>query len=172
MASTDTNRKQLIINRMSQATYDELQEKSDTEIYIIEDATSQATDTTAGLVKLYNTTGQNTDGTMTQQAITNAISGGGSSVQTINTLATSGTIILTDNSINKITPTGNITFTLPIISDNSVFHQILIQVNLTSVVTFDYGLGVTPHYFNKKAPDLTTTGNLLFTSYFSFNLEL
>ena len=37
-------------------------------------AVQQATDTTPGIMKLYNTTGVNTDGTMTQNSITNKLS--------------------------------------------------------------------------------------------------
>lgn len=75
--------------------------------------------------------------------------------QPITTLQTSGTITLIDNSINKIQPTGNITFNLPSVSDLTVFHQILIQVNLTTVYSFNFG---TSYYFNEDAPDLSTTG--------------
>lgn len=75
--------------------------------------------------------------------------------QPITTLQTSGTITLIDNSINKIQPTGNITFNLPSVSDLTVFHQILIQVNLTTVYSFNFG---TSYYFNEDAPDLSTAG--------------
>lgn len=74
---------------------------------------------------------------------------------TITSLASSGTIALSDNSINKITPSGTVTFTLPTVTNNSVFHQILVQVNMTSVQTINVG---TSHYFNSKAPDMTSTG--------------
>ena len=75
--------------------------------------------------------------------------------QTINTLSTSGTITLTDNSINSITPSGNITFTLPTITDNTVFHEIMVQVNMATA--YNIGLGTT-NYFNKTAPDLSSAG--------------
>lgn len=75
--------------------------------------------------------------------------------KTINTLSTSGTITLSDNSINSITPSGNITFALPTITDNTVFHEIMVQINLSTVYTIDVG---TTYYFNKKAPDLSTAG--------------
>lgn len=73
----------------------------------------------------------------------------------INSLSTSGTIELTDNSINSITPSGNITFTLPTITDNTVFHEIMVQINLSTVYTIDVG---TTYYFNKTAPDLSSAG--------------
>lgn len=73
----------------------------------------------------------------------------------VNVLASSGNIALSDNSINSITPTGAVTFALPTITDNTVFHQILVQVNLSTVYSITLG---TDKYFNKTAPDLTSTG--------------
>ena len=74
---------------------------------------------------------------------------------TVNTLGTSGTITLSDNSINKITPSAAVTFSLPS-GDATTFHQILVQVNMSSVKTITLG---TSYYFNKKAPDLSAVGN-------------
>lgn len=81
--------------------------------------------------------------------------------QLINTLSTSGTITLSDNSIYYIAPTGTVTFTLPTVSDNTKFHQILVQINMASAVTIDVG---TTYFFNKTAPDLSATGlyNLIY----------
>ena len=78
----------------------------------------------------------------------------------VNTLATSGTIALADNSVNKITPSAAVTFSLPT-GDATTFHQILVQVNMSSVKTITLG---TTYYFNKKAPDLSAVGkyNLLY----------
>lgn len=78
----------------------------------------------------------------------------------ITTLATSGEIELTDNSIGRITPVGAVTFTLPAVTNNNKFHQILVQLNLldTSYVTADdNGLG-TSNYFYKVKPVFNTTG--------------
>lgn len=85
----------------------------------------------------------------------------------INTLSTSGTIALTDNSINSITPSAAVTFTLPTVTDNTVFHQILVQVNLSTVYSIDLGLGATPHYFNKTAPDMSNVG--VYNLYFEYD---
>lgn len=74
------------------------------------------------------------------------------------TLATEGTITLVDNSRNKVTPTGDITFVLPTVTDLTKFHEILVQINQTTVVTFDLGLGLNPTYFNETAPDLSAVG--------------
>jgi hypothetical protein len=73
----------------------------------------------------------------------------------INVLGTSGTIALKDNSINTITPTGAVTFTLPTITNNNKFHQILVQVDMATVYTIDFG---TTCYFNDKTPSLSSIG--------------
>ena len=82
-------------------------------------------------------------------------------IETINVLPTSGTITLEDNSVNSITPTDTITFTLPTITDNTVFHQILVQVNMTTAVSIDVG---TTYYFYKATPDMSEAGvyNLIY----------
>ena len=83
------------------------------------------------------------------------ISGKQDKAQAITTL--SGTsITLTDNSINTLTPTGNTTFTLPTISDTTKYHQILVQLDLSTVYTITLG---TTTYFEGSAPDLSATGN-------------
>lgn len=71
----------------------------------------------------------------------------------VNTLATSGTVALTDNSVNHITPTGTVTFSLPSISDHTIFHQILVQVNLSSKQTINLG---TSNYFFRTTPEFET----------------
>lgn len=78
----------------------------------------------------------------------------------INVLAGSGTIQLTDNSVNVINPTGAVTFRLPSV-DNTNLHQILVQINMTTVYSISVG---TTSFFNKKAPNLSTTGlyNMLY----------
>lgn len=81
--------------------------------------------------------------------------------KTINILSSSGSITLVDGSINTITPTDLVTFTLPTVTDNTVFHQILVQVNLSTVVSIDVG---TVYYFNSTAPDMSEIGvyNLIY----------
>lgn len=88
----------------------------------------------------------------------NAISGASSIYQLIaqnmNTLAQSGTIALTDNSVNKTnTLLGNVVFTLPTITDYTKLHQIFVQIQQGSTVrSIDLG---TTRYFNSTAPDLS-----------------
>nr|DAJ70195.1 MAG TPA: hypothetical protein [Caudoviricetes sp.]DAK19495.1 MAG TPA: hypothetical protein [Caudoviricetes sp.]DAY91688.1 MAG TPA: hypothetical protein [Caudoviricetes sp.]DAZ18806.1 MAG TPA: hypothetical protein [Caudoviricetes sp.] len=71
----------------------------------------------------------------------------------IATLASSGTISLADNSVNRIVPSGTVTFSLPSVSDHAVFHQILVQMNLSTKQTVNLG---TNNYFSKTAPEFET----------------
>lgn len=73
----------------------------------------------------------------------------------VTTLASSGTINLADNKIYKINPTSAITFVLPVITDNTSFHQIMIQAIISVAVNITWG---TTDYFNKVEPDLSQVG--------------
>ena len=98
-------------------------------------------------------------------AVASAISGKEDKAPSISSLTTSGTIALNDNTNYLITPTGNITFTLPTVTNTTINHKIEVEINMSSTVySIDLGLGNNPNYFNKKAPNLSTTGvyNLLF----------
>lgn len=76
--------------------------------------------------------------------------------QTVNTLATSETVTLTDNSINTIIPQGAVTFRLPPITGEEAgkFHQILVQVKLDDVsyITADDDRLGTDYYFDYIKP--------------------
>lgn len=69
---------------------------------------------------------------------------------------TGTSITLTDNSINTLGVSGNTTFTLPTVTDTTIFHQILIQMSMATAYTIDLG---TTTYFGGTAPDLSTAGN-------------
>ena len=73
----------------------------------------------------------------------------------VNSLSASGTITLSDNTVNKITATGTVTFSLPSISDTTIFHQILIQLSMSTARTINLN---TTYYFNSKAPDMSAAG--------------
>ena len=73
-----------------------------------------------------------------------------------NTLPSSGTIALTNNSLNAITPTDAVIFTLPVVTDPTILNQILVQIDLSTLYSIDVG---TTHFFNGKAPDLSTAGS-------------
>ena len=73
----------------------------------------------------------------------------------ITTLATSGTINLVDNTFNRITVEGAVIFVLPTVEDNTIFHEIFIQLSMATVQTIDLG---TTWFFNKKQPDLSSAG--------------
>ena len=77
----------------------------------------------------------------------------------ITTLAVSGTIALADKTINRIAPTGTVTFTLPNITDNTKYHQILVQMTLASTQEINLApSGTTLKYFFGIVPDFSTTG--------------
>ena len=101
--------------------------------------------------------------TTDKSSIVNAIN----SLNAVITLPTSGTIALSDNSINRITPTGTVTFTLPTVTDNTTFHQILVQAKLTNNVYISAGRIGTTYYFSKEAPTVDTTG--LYNMYYEFD---
>lgn len=67
--------------------------------------------------------------------------------------AASGTISLNDNTIYSIVPVGNITFSLPTISNNNYYHQILIQLDLSTVYQLNLG---TTYYFNGTEPSIVS----------------
>lgn len=79
----------------------------------------------------------------------------------VSELGTSGTIALEDNKVYRITPSGSISLVLPSTLDPSKFHQMLVQVNMTTVQTIDVGTNM---FFNHIQPDLSDVGvyNLLF----------
>ena len=68
---------------------------------------------------------------------------------------TSGSISLESNKIYRITPTGNITFHLPEVTDDNVnkFNQILVMLNITNSHSFIFG---TTYYFDLVKPTFTT----------------
>ena len=91
------------------------------------------------------------------------ISGKENILKDIKSLAASGTISLTDNSINKITATGTVTFSLPSVVSTK-YHQILVLLTMSTVRTINLG---TTHYFTGEAPDLTKAG--LYNIIYEYN---
>lgn len=91
----------------------------------------------------------------------NNSSSGFLSKKNVNVLPSSGTINLEDNSINTIDIIGDVNFVLPEITDNTIFHEILVQVSMPSVVSFDLG---TNNYLTSESPDMSQSGiyNILF----------
>lgn len=65
------------------------------------------------------------------------------------------TVTLDDNKINYLQVSGNTTFTLPTVSDNSKFHQMLLLLHMPTVYTLNLG---TAHYFYNVAPNMSTSG--------------
>ena len=72
------------------------------------------------------------------------------------TLPSYGSILLDDNCVYKIAPTGSIYFTLPTITDLTQTHRIYIQMKLNSS---DYNISVgCSNYFDRVAPVFNTVG--------------
>ena len=104
-------------------------------------------------------------GTLSNQTdLQTALDSKQSTARTINVLANSGTINLTDNSINSTTPTGTITFKLPTVSSNTTFHQILVQISMTAARTINVG---TTYFFNNAAPNMSTAG--VYNLYYEYD---
>lgn len=70
----------------------------------------------------------------------------------INILATSGSIALQDGTVNVCVPASTVQFTLPAITDNTKFHQIFVQVKLTSASYLSGDNLGTSNFFSKKKP--------------------
>lgn len=84
-----------------------------------------------------------------------------SSSKFVNILPTGGTIKLEDNSINTIVVNGDVIFELPEIADNTIFHEILVQVSMPDLFSFSLG---TNNYLTSESPDMSQIGlyNILF----------
>lgn len=98
--------------------------------------------------------------TNTQTSIKSYVNSLLSIYQNVNELDTSGTITLADNSINKITPTASVTFSLPNLSSEETpkFHQILVQLSLTDVSFVNVDNLGTTNYFYRIKPSISKTG--------------
>lgn len=75
--------------------------------------------------------------------------------QPVNALNGTGTVTLDTNTINRVTVTGDLTFTLPTPTAN-IFNQIVVQVSMPTLYNVDLG---TSYTFNNVLPSLTETGN-------------
>ena len=69
--------------------------------------------------------------------------------------ATSGTVALNANTLYKMTISGATTFTLPSAVNATKHNQIKMFLNLSQVVTVNWGTSV---FFNETAPDIATVG--------------
>ena len=81
--------------------------------------------------------------------------------KSVNILPTNGIIELQDNSVNTIEVNGDVVFVLPELEDNTIFHEILVQVSMPKIVSFDLG---TKNYITSEPPDMSSSGiyNILF----------
>lgn len=68
---------------------------------------------------------------------------------------TSGTIQLVDNSVNRMVAAGNTTFSLPDVTNNGIYHQIIVQIN--KIYTGNINLGTTM-FMDKRKPSTNDSG--------------
>lgn len=73
----------------------------------------------------------------------------------MSSMSTSGTIALEDNVGYAINATGNISFTLPTVTNLNILHEIKVQLYMSSARTISLG---TSNYFNKTAPTFGSAG--------------
>lgn len=106
----------------------------------------------AEMVRYVKEMAQETE-TYTDSALTNFVA--------VNSLASSGDVALTVNTVNKTTPTGAINFQLPTITDNTKYYQIYVMLDLTTY--YNVGLGV-DWSFDNTLPTITQAGkyNLIY----------
>ena len=74
----------------------------------------------------------------------------------VNVLASSGNVSLESNTINRVTITGDISFTLPNVAGTNVFNEILVQVSMAQLHNVSLG---TTYTFNDALPTLTEAGH-------------
>jgi len=85
-------------------------------------------------------------------------------IQNLTELVSGNELTLEEDSIYYLELSQNVTFKLPEPEDTGIYHQILIQLTLTSVVTIDLG---TTYFLNEETPDLSETGD--YDIIFEFN---
>lgn len=77
---------------------------------------------------------------------------------------TGTTPTLTANKEHSIEITGNTTFTLPVITDATKFHQMLVLVDMPTAYTLNLG---TSKYFYDSEPDMSSAGK--YTLIYEYN---
>lgn len=145
--STSTQVNKLKINTLTKEQYSSIV-PSDTELYFVLDEEENYLPSQEGQAGKYLTTNGN-------EASWVDVWGS----MSVDELDGSGTLLLEDNSLYKLTSSGDIVFSLPTISDTSKFHQIMVQFKMSTVVTINAG---TSYYFDSEAPDLSKAGNYNF----------
>ena len=149
--TTETQVTDLRINKLTKDQYDSIT-PSETELYFVtDDITEISAEDVIDALGYTPYDASNPDGFVDSSVISSYAL----KAPDINVLSTSGAIALTDNSVNSITPVGNIVFVLPTVTDNTKYHRILVQMNLTSAYSIDVG---TDCYFDGIVPDLSKVG--------------
>lgn len=77
----------------------------------------------------------------------------------VNVPATStGSVSLQDNAINAVVATGAISFSLPSVTDNTIIHQMVVQLQKPTAA-WNVSLGTSVYFGSSSAPDFTTSGD-------------
>lgn len=85
--------------------------------------------------------------------------------------ATSGTINLTDNAITAITPTSNITLVPPVVTDTSILHQMVVQLDNRAEVSVTLS-GVTTTFGANTAVPSSTSLKGVFNIYYEYDVAI
>lgn len=76
---------------------------------------------------------------------------------------------LVDNSIYKIVQTGSLHFYLPVVTDTTTLHQIMVQLTANGD-SINLGLGDNPKYFNQKLPIINE--GVTYNIYYEYDIHL
>ena len=85
--------------------------------------------------------------------------------------ATSGTINLTDNAITKITPTSSVTLVPPTITDTSILHQLVVQLDNRAEVSVTLSSVTTTFGANTAVPGSTSLKGV-FNIYYEYDAAI
>lgn len=85
--------------------------------------------------------------------------------------ATSGTINLTDNAITAITPTSNITLVPPVVTNTSILHQLVVQLDNRAEVSVTLS-GVTTTFGANTAVPSSTSLKGVFNIYYEYDAAI
>lgn len=69
-----------------------------------------------------------------------------------------GSVSLHDNAINAVIAEGAISFSLPSVTDNTIIHQMVVQLQKPTAA-WNVSLGTTVYFGSASAPDFTTSGD-------------
>lgn len=84
---------------------------------------------------------------------------------------TSGTINLTDNAITKITPTSSVTLVPPVVTDTTILHQMVVQLDNRAEVSVTISGVTTSFGANTTVPSATSLKGV-FNIYYEYDAAI